>query len=301
MGWVAHATPELDRQSRWRIILATTAIFTALMIGVVALRFWIRRRILHKEDWLTLATMFVSIIYSTAVILQTRYGLGLPVDLQPPQNWRNYMLANYASRPFYICGLAGFKLALCISYLRMTKGSTDYKYRRFIIAVAVFSTTAHLVFVMLYLCQCIPITKMFDRAIIGECLPFAPLNYSISVVVILCDVTIFFLPIPLILRLHLKRAVKLGLTIAFALGLLTTVLSIMRASQIHRIAYKDGDTSYFEIRSGLELNIGVRRFCPNEVYLLMTTRPDHNVLPSSTAASAPSDPTKDHLNASVRV
>ncbi|CAK1359476.1 hypothetical protein CB0940_05675 [Cercospora beticola] len=261
MGWVAHATPELDRESRWRAILATTVIFTVLMIGVVALRFWIRRRILHKEDWLTLATMFVSVIYSAAVILQTRYGLGLPVDRQPPQNWRNYMLSNYASRPFYIFGLAGFKLALCISYLRMTKGSTDHKYRRFIIAVAVFSTFAHLVFVMLYLCQCVPITKMFDRAIIGECLPFAPLNYSISVVVIICDVTIFLLPIPLIQRLHLERAVKLGLTIVFALGLLTTVLSIMRASQIHRIAYEDGDTSYFEIRSGLELNIGIITSC----------------------------------------
>lgn len=57
MGWVAHATPELDRESRWRAILATTVVFTVLMIGVVALRFWIRRRILHKEDWLTLATM----------------------------------------------------------------------------------------------------------------------------------------------------------------------------------------------------------------------------------------------------
>ena len=184
------------------------------------------------------------------------------------------MLTNYASRPFYLFGLAGFKLALCISYLRMTKGSSGHIYRRTIIAVAVFSTTAHMIFVLLYLGQCIPVSrlhvsricadtdrkqlsKMLDRNAIGECLPFAPLNYSISVVVILCDIVIFLLPMPLIHRLHLERSVRLGLTIAFALGLLTTVLSIMRASQIHRIAYVDGDTSYFVIRSGLELNIGV--------------------------------------------
>ena len=57
MAWVVGASPELDRQSRWRAITATTLVFTVLMIMVVALRFWIRRRILHKEDWLTLGTM----------------------------------------------------------------------------------------------------------------------------------------------------------------------------------------------------------------------------------------------------
>ncbi|KAI5361685.1 hypothetical protein Slin14017_G084180 [Septoria linicola] len=261
MGWIANASPELEHQSRWRSIMATTLVFTVLMIIVVALRFWIRRRILHKEDWLTLGTMIVSIIYSASVIVQTKYGLGLPVQLQPIENWRNYVLCNYAARPFYLFGLAGFKLALCISYLRMTKGSTDYNYRRFIIAVAIFSTASHMIFVVLYFCQCIPLSKMFDRTVIGECLPFAPVNYAISVVVILCDIIIFLLPMPLIHRLHLERAVKLGLTIVFALGLLTTVLSIMRASQIHRIAYVDGDLTYFVIRSGLELNIGIITSC----------------------------------------
>lgn len=77
--------------------------------------------------------------------------------LQPIQNWRNYMLTNYASRPFYLFGLAGFKLALCISYLRMTKGSSGHTYRRTIIAAAVFSTTSHMIFVLLYLCQCVPV------------------------------------------------------------------------------------------------------------------------------------------------
>lgn len=99
---------------------------------------------------------------------------------------------------------------------------------------------------------------MFNRDADGTCIPFAPLNYSISVVVILCDVTIFLLPMPLIYRLHLERSIKIGLAIAFALGLLTTVLSIMRATQIHRIAYGDGDDTYFVIRSALEMNIGVR-------------------------------------------
>lgn len=65
-------------------------------------------------------------------------------------------------------------------------------------------------------------------------------------------------PIPLVYRLRLERAVKLGLTIVFSLGLLTTICSILRMTQIHRIAYGDGDSTQFVIRSGMELNVGAR-------------------------------------------
>lgn len=105
MTWIINGSPSLDQQSQWQAITITTLIFTTSMLLVVSLRFWIRRRILHREDWLTFGTMLFSIIYSASVILQTRYGLGLPVVLQPVQDWRKYMMINYASRPFYLLGL----------------------------------------------------------------------------------------------------------------------------------------------------------------------------------------------------
>lgn len=105
MTWIINGSPSLDQQSQWQAITITTLIFTTSMLLVVSLRFWIRRRILHREDWLTFGTMLFSLIYSASVILQTRYGLGLPVVLQPVQDWRKYMVINYASRPFYLLGL----------------------------------------------------------------------------------------------------------------------------------------------------------------------------------------------------
>lgn len=105
MTWIINGSPSLDQQSQWQAITITTLIFTTSMLLVVSLRFWIRKRILHREDWLTFGTMLFSLIYSASVILQTRYGLGLPVVLQPVQDWRKYMMINYASRPFYLLGL----------------------------------------------------------------------------------------------------------------------------------------------------------------------------------------------------
>ncbi|KXT10743.1 hypothetical protein AC579_6845 [Pseudocercospora musae] len=261
MSWVLGASPEVEERSRWKAIVATILVFTILMLVTVSSRLWVRRSTIHKEDWITLVTTLFSVIYGATVIIQTRYGLGLPVTLQPRQHARAHAITNYAAKPFYLWGLAGFKLALCISYLRMTKGSTDRRYRIFIIGIAVFCVAVNTIYVFLCMFNCNPLAKMFDTSIPGSCLSFSPINYAISITAIICDVIVFLLPIPLIQRLHLDRAVKLGLTIIFALGLLTTVLSIMRATQIHRIEYGDGDTSYFVIRSGLELNIGIITSC----------------------------------------
>lgn len=49
-------------------------------------------------------------------------------------------------------------MALCTSYLRMTQGSNDRTYRRIIVAVANISTFSHIIFVVLYLCQCVPVS-----------------------------------------------------------------------------------------------------------------------------------------------
>ncbi len=133
-------------------------------------------------------------------------------------------------------------------------------YRRFIVTVAVLSTLAQTTFVLLNLFSCRPVSlpasslatpltdveqlaKIFNNKMEGTCLPYGPLNYIISAVTIFSDVIIFLLPIPLIIKLQLNRGVKLGLGLTFSLGLLTTVCSILRMTQIHRIAYGDGDSS----------------------------------------------------------
>lgn len=133
---------------------------------------------------------------------------------------------------------------------------------------------------------------MFDPSMPGTCLQFAPVNYAISITAIVCDVTIFLLPIPLVQRLHLDRTVKIGLTIMFALGLLTTVLSILRATQIYRVQYGDGDPSFLVVRSGLELNIGVG-YLLHRFKIDMFQRPgltlfalDNHLLPSCTASTS---------------
>lgn len=68
---------------------------------------------------------------------------------------------------------------------------------------------------------------------------------------------IIFLPIPLLLRLNIKPAQKAGVVCLFLLGLFTTICSILRLTQIHRVAFGDGNSTMLVLWGTIEFNVGV--------------------------------------------
>lgn len=97
----------------------------------------------------------------------------------------------------------------------------------------------------------------------GHCLPVGPTFYGLAIYTIICDVAMVFLPIPLLLRLKIKPAQKAGVVCLFLLGLFTTICSILRLSQIHRVAWGDGNSTMLVLWGTIEFNIGVR-FAPTK-------------------------------------
>jgi hypothetical protein len=65
------------------------------------------------------------------------------------------------------------------------------------------------------------------------------------------------LPIPLLLSLNIKTAQKAGVVCLFLLGLFTTVCSILRLTQIHRVADGDGNSTMLVLWGTIEFNVGV--------------------------------------------
>lgn len=91
----------------------------------------------------------------------------------------------------------------------------------------------------------------------GDCLPVGPTFYGLAIFTIVCDVVIIFLPIPLLLRLSIKPAQKAGVVCLFLLGLFTTICSILRLTQIHRVAFGDGNSTMLVLWGTIEFNVGV--------------------------------------------
>lgn len=83
------------------------------------------------------------------------------------------------------------------------------------------------------------------------------LFYGLAIYTIIADVTIIVLPIPLLLGLNIKVAQKAGVVCLFLLGLFTTVCSILRLTQIQRVAFGDGNSTMLVLWGTIEFNVGV--------------------------------------------
>jgi len=203
------------------------------------------------------STQICSIIYNGLCIAQTPYGLGLPTNLRPKINLDKYSEINFAGRPFYMAGIAGFKVALCSAYLRITGNNIKSVYRSTIWIFMIFTILTHVGGTLVLFFQCTPVQKSWRPSIpYGSCLPNTTTFYVLAAISIFCDVCIFALPIPLLVKVRINNRRKAGLIAIFSLGAFTTVCSIMRIVQIDTIA-RTKDSTMLVLWGTIEMNVGV--------------------------------------------
>ncbi|KEQ88238.1 hypothetical protein M438DRAFT_351531 [Aureobasidium pullulans EXF-150] len=230
MVWVKHASDQVDQESRWRTIVAVSMATTVIAFAMVVGRVWPRRWSMKAEEWIISTTLVFSVIYKILCVLQTRYGLGLPPNLRPLEDKAMLTKLSYVGKPFYQFGIAGFKLSLCLTFLRLTKYTGLLQ-------------------------------KNFHSSHPGRCLPFAAVNYPMASITILFDILIFaMLPYLLFRNLQLEQRRKATLYISFALGLLTTVFSIIRITYFPVVSTK-GDNSDVVMYGTLEFKFGIATSC----------------------------------------
>lgn len=64
------------------------------------------------------------------------------------------------------------------------------------------------------------------------------------------------LPIPVLCTLNLRLEKKIGLAASFALGLFTTLCSVLRYTQISRIQHGDGNSTMLVVWGVVEFHVG---------------------------------------------
>lgn len=226
------------------------------------------------DDWVIYFSCICGIIYSGLTIGQTKWGLGLDLQYRPKVNLDQYSIINFVGRPFYMAGITGFKAALCISYLRILKQSNK-NYRIVVWVVGISCVLSHIGGTLVLLFQCKPVEKSWHPAMAGKCLPNDITFYVLAAITIFYDIVIFFLPIPILLKLQINIRRKIGLLAIFMLGMFTTICSVMRLVQIITIA-KTGNSTMLVLWGTIELNVGVLLTCIPALTPLFTYFRDKN-------------------------
>ncbi|PTB62336.1 hypothetical protein BBK36DRAFT_1144774 [Trichoderma citrinoviride] len=232
MAW-AYNTPD-GTPNNGPTIAAVALTVTSLALIALCLRMYVRTRITKAvglDDWLIIASWIGACGYTTATIVQTKWGLGLiELDSMPDENLLNF--GKYIGAPFYVLGIWGFKTSLLVSYVRLVPGT----YRLIPISIAVIITMAHIAFMLVFLFLCIPVKKQWEPLVPGHCADAVPFYLTFSSLTIVFDVTTLVLPFPILLKLQMKIRRKIALLCLFALGLFVTIVQIIRIQTISNLA-----------------------------------------------------------------
>ncbi|RFU79456.1 integral membrane [Trichoderma arundinaceum] len=258
MGWVVNATDEINDESQYPTIIAICIVLSVFSIVIVGARLYIRftARGLASDDWMAALSVAFALIYSILCIVQTKYGLGLPIKDRPTANLIPYTRVNFAGRPIYQIGISFFKIALLISYLRLLKGTDQRTYRMVVFATIALVFLGHLGCALSLIFACSPVDKSWNPLKDGTCLAPGPSFTAYAVVTIVSDIVVAILPLPVLLKLNVRTAKKVGLIAIFLLGLFTTICSILRYTQINRISSGDGNSTMLVLWGTIEFNVG---------------------------------------------
>jgi len=257
MGWTFNVV-DSDVATNAPTIAAVGIFFTVLSAFFVSLRLYVRGSIVKTisiDDWIIVVTWFMSFIFVVITIAQTRWGLGLQnVEDMPPENLYYFGLLQYASEPFYICAILGFKLSILFTFLRI---ATDRLYRLGVVGIAVTCSMFHFCFFVVQLHLCNPTAKQWDPTITtGTCLPTMPLYTAMAIITIIFEILIILTPIPILLYSAFPPRANSLIAFLFTLSAFLTSIQIIRLVAItHQSSIID--TSSLLIWSIVETNLGI--------------------------------------------
>ncbi|RSM19222.1 hypothetical protein CDV31_001898 [Fusarium ambrosium] len=139
-----------------------------------------------------------------------------------------YLMDVYFGAFIYIlCGSLS-KLALLVFYLRLSP-QRWFRIATWSTIVFIGGYTVGIFFACIFSCK--PIAMSWDVTITdGVCINRPSLYIATAVANIISDVILFFLPIPMVIKLQIPPRQKIGLVIIFGIGSLTVVTSVVRVS-----------------------------------------------------------------------
>ncbi|KAL5333213.1 hypothetical protein BJX70DRAFT_406476 [Aspergillus crustosus] len=273
------------------IVLST--IFLAIAFICVLLRWTSRVIVTHLgfDDLaiglaLCIAIAIGAIAYPTVV---RDGGLGKDIWNVPFDDITRIVYLFAISTILYPPCIALIKISMLLLYLRLFPG---YYIRIATITTLTLTTCWGLIYTFITIFQCKPRTYMWmkwDGEHEGTCLDQHAILYSHAITNIILDVVVIALPLPTLLRLSLSIMKKLGICLMFVIGLVVTVISILRLTTSLGFLTSPNPTREFipvSIWSFLEIDLGIICACLPGIralikYLFRSSKPAEQHSPAA--------------------
>ncbi|KAF2499359.1 hypothetical protein BU16DRAFT_523853 [Lophium mytilinum] len=222
-------------------VITTDSIMLVLTTVWVGFRLYARkmkRMSLPLEDYFLLVALvlfYIMVIISFMMVYMG--GMGHHLALLNASTIQNLLKFSLASQVLYAVSLGLVKCSICLMLARI------FFVRPFVIAARVamgFAAAWGLMTFLIGILICQPIQMNWDPTVKGgKCGNQNAAFTSVGIVDLLTDFFILLLPMPMVVKLQIPRANKIGLVCIFCTGGLTMAIGIVRVVAVTTVNFKD--------------------------------------------------------------
>ncbi|CAK7210155.1 hypothetical protein SBRCBS47491_000677 [Sporothrix bragantina] len=224
---------DLGYEPRSSTVVVTNAVLLSITGIFIAIRTYVRVFLLSQvglDDILIWVASVFGFLLGILEIMMTKHGLGLHIADVSDADFEKFLLIDFASALSYIWAFVLIKLSFAVFYLRVIPNQ-GFRRLNYVIIGVLAAQGIEETFVVCFACT--PITKFWKPTIEGSCLNLLRFYYISFGIKLVTDIILFLEPIPTLLHLKLPWVKRVGLVIMFSLGLLTCVISIIRATYLN--------------------------------------------------------------------
>ncbi|TDZ15568.1 hypothetical protein Cob_v011515 [Colletotrichum orbiculare MAFF 240422] len=224
--------PDIDRGPQ---ILAICGSLVGVSVVIVALRIWVRARIVRLvswDDYCMVAATAVMFAEMMVIIPEVDAGAGRHVQyIEPKENVVTGLHLNFVTQPLCLIGLCLAKVSVGLFLLRLTP---SVRFRYFITAVIVFTVLSAIGNLLTVFFQCQPLAFTWDSSIEGgSCMAPSDLKFAAffnSGVSVFTDMVFALLPVPMLWNVQLNWKVKSAVVGVLSLGVFATAAAVVKIS-----------------------------------------------------------------------
>ncbi|KAK3313020.1 hypothetical protein B0H66DRAFT_384076 [Apodospora peruviana] len=222
MGWITFASPPLVERH-----LIVNCVLVFLTLAVVALRIWSRflsGAKLWWDDYLILFAVPQGIGMLVIQGIWSTMGEGYP-SAETMSNLTTFLKMLIAYELIYTTTITTVKLSVLFFYLRVFVNKGLRLGVKLAMGLVLIWTLGNLLQVFLI---CTPFAATYDPSVHGHCGNQVASYIAIGAFNVATDILVLALPIPTVWSLHMSVTAKLGLTGVFLIGLLVSIVAIVR-------------------------------------------------------------------------
>ncbi|KAF6799525.1 integral membrane protein [Colletotrichum sojae] len=222
--------------------IAIEIVLPSLALIVVILRLYIRidTKSLGWDDACVCAAMALAVALAVgSIICMKKLYIGIHYwDVPQPMDPTKGMIWIYIVGAVYNPILALVKQSVLIFLLRISGVKTAV--RKIVWGTAIFNFALMVATFFTVIFQCIPIEMNWKPTLDGKCIKQFAFGISTACLTIVTDLIAVALPFYIFLGLKMNRKRKIGLIAVFMLGIIVTIVSVVR---LHFLAQNFTDTS----------------------------------------------------------